>query len=110
MGKQQAALKDQGHTIPDITRKAFEMQLRKIATQGVVRLFNTVHDFQKETEDSMTSLQMSKVPVQKRVKRLEQASKDTFEQLWAREKKPKGKRSGGQRAPAPAAAGLNPLD
>merc|ERR1712183_372713 len=60
---QAKVLKDQGHTVPDITKKAFEMQLRKVATQGVVRLFNTVKEFQLRGEEEIhQQRQLNKVP------------------------------------------------
>lgn len=36
------------HVMPDVLQKSFEMDLRKIATKGVVRLFNSVQTAQAE--------------------------------------------------------------
>merc|ERR1712048_193142 len=63
---QRKGLKDQGHTKPEITEKTFEMQLRKIATRGVVRLFNAVQEFQRRGEENIDQKQISKVPVKSR--------------------------------------------
>merc|ERR1712136_536927 len=41
--------KDMGHEKVDITKKSFEVDLRKVATKGVVRLFNTVKEFHLTT-------------------------------------------------------------
>lgn len=78
------ALKDQGHTVPDITKKAFEAQLRKIATQGVVRLFNTLKDFQTDLQNNPNKLKASDVPVSLRSKKLASISKKNFDEKWAK--------------------------
>merc|ERR1712125_247818 len=79
---QRKELKDQGHTVPDITKKDFEMQLRKIATQGVVRLFNTVQEFQGRNEDEVQRRQVSKLPVKKKGDKMAQQAQESFEAIW----------------------------
>merc|ERR1712146_496049 len=46
LAQKEKRLQDQGHVQPHLSDKDFELQLRRIATKGVVRLFNTVKDFQ----------------------------------------------------------------
>merc|ERR1712217_347532 len=91
LSAQQKALKDRGHCIPDITQKSFETQLRKVATQGVVRLFNAVRDFQQRGGDEVDSKQVSKVPIKQRGKRLAEALKEKFDQILQQER-PKSRR------------------
>ncbi|KAI8987053.1 Rrp15p-domain-containing protein [Pilobolus umbonatus] len=43
-------LKDKGRVIPDFTTYDYEKKLRKVATRGVVKLFNAVRTQQKLTE------------------------------------------------------------
>merc|ERR1712151_437853 len=74
-------LKDQGHKKPEITEKTFEMQLRKIATQGVVRLFNAVQEFQRRGDENVDSKKLSKVPVRGRARKIQKESKDAFEEI-----------------------------
>ena len=38
------SLLDGGHTLPSFADKTFELELRRVATKGVVRLFNTIKD------------------------------------------------------------------
>ncbi|CAK0902373.1 unnamed protein product [Prorocentrum cordatum] len=88
---QRKALKDQGHTLPDITQKAFEMNLRKIATQGVVRLFNTVQQYHQRGDADISS-QASKVHIKQRGKKMADASREKFQRLWETQGQPKAKR------------------
>jgi len=84
LSMQKKAEKDKGHTLPDITKKGFEMQLRKIATTGVVRLFNTIKEFRMrigdEEEDQQRNLK--KVPIRQRSKRAADTAKETFDKAW----------------------------
>jgi len=91
------ALKDQGHEMPDIINKTFEMQLRKIATQGVVRLFNAVKDFQARSEENLDQREMGKTPVARREKKMEKAQEKKFGELWQK-RDPKAKRRRGNDA------------
>ncbi|CAO3617039.1 unnamed protein product [Cunninghamella blakesleeana] len=43
-------LKNQGRVIPDYTTFEYEKRLRKVATRGVVKLFNAIRTQQKVTE------------------------------------------------------------
>jgi len=104
LAQQRKALKDQGHELPDITKKAFEMNLRKIATQGVVRLFNTVQQFHSHGDADVSS-KVSKVPVKQRGKRMAEASQEKFQKLWDTQGQPKAKRKKTSAAAGAAAAG-----
>merc|ERR1719291_610982 len=88
---QRKALKDQGHTLPDITKKAFELSLRKTATQGVVRLFNTVQQYHQRGDADISSA-AAKVPIKQRGKRMAEASREKFQRLWDTQGQPKAKR------------------
>merc|ERR1711972_879507 len=109
LSAQQKALKDRGHCIPDITQKSFETQLRKVATQGVVRLFNAVKDFQQRGADEVDSKQVSKLPIKQRGKRLVEASKEKFDQILQQERRPKSRRTAKAGA-SPGAPGPNQID
>jgi hypothetical protein len=54
---------EKGHVIPDVTSKNYERGLAKIATRGVVRLFNTVRKQQRELSEVLED-----VPVGRRAK------------------------------------------
>eukprot|EP00441_Pelagodinium_beii_P012561 CAMPEP_0197682926 /NCGR_PEP_ID=MMETSP1338-20131121/97192_1 /TAXON_ID=43686 ORGANISM="Pelagodinium beii, Strain RCC1491" /NCGR_SAMPLE_ID=MMETSP1338 /ASSEMBLY_ACC=CAM_ASM_000754 /LENGTH=156 /DNA_ID=CAMNT_0043264443 /DNA_START=45 /DNA_END=512 /DNA_ORIENTATION=+ len=84
------AEKDKGHEKPDITKKNFELQLRKHATQGVVRLFNAVRDYQSHSvTDAAAKATISSVPIKKRAKVLADTKTEKFKQSL--EKATKGK-------------------
>mmetsp|Transcript_36680 Transcript_36680/g.67241 ORF Transcript_36680/g.67241 Transcript_36680/m.67241 type:complete len:205 (-) Transcript_36680:25-639(-) len=76
--------KEPGRTVPDITQKAFEAELRSLATKGVVRLFNTVQEFQSRANENETEekLQIKGTPLDKRGKRIAQRKQDKFQEIW----------------------------
>eukprot|EP00123_Amoebidium_parasiticum_P013242 comp21848_c0_seq1/m.31212 comp21848_c0_seq1/g.31212 ORF comp21848_c0_seq1/g.31212 comp21848_c0_seq1/m.31212 type:complete len:254 (-) comp21848_c0_seq1:160-921(-) len=47
---------DKGHVIPDVSTKNYERGLSKIATSGVVKLFNAVRKQQKQLEGELESV------------------------------------------------------
>lgn len=73
--------------------KAFEGELRKIATKGVVRLFNSLQEYQASRKED-GSADLSKVHIKKRGKKLEQASKDTFDNIWSQQRAGKKRKKG----------------
>ncbi|CAE7661804.1 EMB2654 [Symbiodinium sp. CCMP2592] len=82
--------KDRGHSLPDITQKNFEAQLRKFATQGVVRLFNAVRDYQAHaTDDKAEKYEVNKVPLHQRAKMIVERKKETFAKSLNKVKKPR---------------------
>ncbi|CAO3653526.1 unnamed protein product [Mucor hiemalis] len=50
MSAEKKALKEKGRIIPDFTTFEYEKRLRKVATRGVVKLFNAIRTQQKVTE------------------------------------------------------------
>ncbi|KAG2202812.1 hypothetical protein INT46_009972 [Mucor plumbeus] len=50
MSAEKKALKEKGRVIPDFTSFEYEKRLRKVATRGVVKLFNAIRTQQKVTE------------------------------------------------------------
>merc|ERR1719401_3030867 len=80
-------MKNHGHTLPDTMDKAFELQLRRVATKGVVRLFNTVKEFQMRGFNEDESLRQGKVPIKKRRDKMVESAKDKFEKLWSSREK-----------------------
>jgi len=85
----------------------FEMQMRKVATSGVVRLFNTVQEFHKNGDIEIGS-KLTKVPIKQRGKRMAEASREKFQQIWEDQGQPKGKRrkAKGSAGAAPLIGGL----
>ena len=76
--------------MPDITQKNFEAQLRKFATQGVVRLFNAVRDYQAHaTDDKAEKYEVNKVPLHQRAKMIVERKKETFAKSLNKVKKPR---------------------
>ena len=72
--------KDKGHAAVDILEKNFEMQLRKYATQGVVRLFNAVKDYQAHAgDDKAEKYTLNKMPLRQRAKLMAESKKEKFE-------------------------------
>eukprot|EP00930_Biecheleria_cincta_P075832 TRINITY_DN63034_c0_g1_i1.p1 TRINITY_DN63034_c0_g1~~TRINITY_DN63034_c0_g1_i1.p1 ORF type:complete len:216 (-),score=69.59 TRINITY_DN63034_c0_g1_i1:65-712(-) len=109
------AEKDKGHVLPDITQKNFEMHLRKMATQGVVRLFNAVRDYQAHSaDDAAEKFELQKLPLNKRGKVIAESKKAKFEQSLNKAKQGrerKAKRQGKSAAgSAGAADGHDALD
>merc|ERR1719401_1572933 len=82
-------MKNHGHTLPDTMDKAFELQLRRVATKGVVRLFNTVKEFQMRgfNDEEAFRHKGGKVPIKKRRDKMAEAAKDQFEKLWSSREK-----------------------
>merc|ERR1712129_263580 len=79
MGKK--ASRDKGYTIPDVTKKAFELSLRRVATQGIVRLFNAVKDYQQRNEETDTAQLAKSASMRKRAQIMADVSKEKFEKL-----------------------------
>lgn len=50
LSAQKKAEKERGRVIPDYTTFDYEKKLRKVATRGVVKLFNAIRTQQKMTE------------------------------------------------------------
>ncbi|KAI9312888.1 Rrp15p-domain-containing protein [Dichotomocladium elegans] len=50
LAAEKKALKEKGRVIPDYTTFEYEKRLRKVATRGVVRLFNAIRIQQRTTE------------------------------------------------------------
>lgn len=72
--------KDKGHAAVDILEKNFEMQLRKYATQGVVRLFNAVKDYQAHAgDDTIEKYELNKMPLRQRAKLMAESKKEKFQ-------------------------------
>ncbi|CDS08141.1 hypothetical protein LRAMOSA02089 [Lichtheimia ramosa] len=57
LAAEKKALKEKGHVIPDYTTFEYEKRLRKVATRGVVKLFNAVRIQQKTTEHAVAEVQ-----------------------------------------------------
>ncbi|KAJ8658868.1 hypothetical protein O0I10_005250 [Lichtheimia ornata] len=57
LAAEKKALKEKGHVIPDYTTFEYEKRLRKVATRGVVKLFNAVRIQQKTTEHAVSEVQ-----------------------------------------------------
>lgn len=55
MSAEKKALKEKGRVIPDFTTFEYEKRLRKVATRGVVKLFNAIRTQQKVTEVAVQS-------------------------------------------------------
>lgn len=55
MSAEKKALKEKGRIIPDFTTFEYEKALRKVATRGVVKLFNAIRTQQKVTEVAVQS-------------------------------------------------------
>jgi len=80
--------KDKGHSLPDIMQKNFEAQLRKYATQGVVRLFNAVRDYQAHAgDDAAQQYEVKKLPLHKRAKMIVESKKESFTKAFSKVKK-----------------------
>ncbi|CAK8998260.1 Pentatricopeptide repeat-containing protein MRL1 [Durusdinium trenchii] len=72
--------KDKGHEAVNILEKNFEMQLRKYATQGVVRLFNAVKEYQAHAgDDKAEKYKFNKMPLRQRAKLMAESKKEKFE-------------------------------
>eukprot|EP00490_Sorites_sp_Unknown_P014507 CAMPEP_0114650502 /NCGR_PEP_ID=MMETSP0191-20121206/7712_1 /TAXON_ID=126664 /ORGANISM="Sorites sp." /LENGTH=204 /DNA_ID=CAMNT_0001864389 /DNA_START=26 /DNA_END=637 /DNA_ORIENTATION=+ len=106
--------KDKGHAAVDILEKNFEMQLRKYATQGVVRLFNAVKDYQAHAgDDKAQQYELNKMPLRQRAKLMAESKKEKFEKSLKKaktKKDPKSKVRRKTKSAAPAAPEHNMLD
>eukprot|EP00435_Cladocopium_sp_Y103_P063293 s524_g24.t2 len=105
--------KDKGHAAVDILEKNFEMQLRKYATQGVVRLFNAVKDYQAHADDKAEKYELNKMPLRQRAKLMAESKKEKFEKSLKKakaKKDPKSKVRRKEKSAAPAAPQHNMLD
>mmetsp|Transcript_17939 Transcript_17939/g.28256 ORF Transcript_17939/g.28256 Transcript_17939/m.28256 type:complete len:223 (-) Transcript_17939:45-713(-) len=99
LADKERSLRDQGHALPSASSKDVELELRRIATKGVVRLFNTVKEFQTRGQDNDASKrEVGKVHIQKRKQKVAQAAQEKFSELWKSrdqgERKAKRRRSG----------------
>ncbi|KAG1260871.1 hypothetical protein G6F68_007108 [Rhizopus microsporus] len=56
LSAQKKAAKEKGRVIPDYTSFEYEKRLRKVATRGVVKLFNAIRTQQKVTEVAVQSV------------------------------------------------------
>ncbi|CAJ1418852.1 unnamed protein product [Effrenium voratum] len=85
--------KDKGHALPDVLMKNLEVHLRKYATQGVVRLFNAVKDYQAHTEDKdkVEKYEFNKMPLKQRGKLLAKSKQEKFEKSLKKAKAAKSK-------------------
>ncbi|KAI9480417.1 MAG: ribosomal RNA-processing protein [Benjaminiella poitrasii] len=60
LSAQKKALQEKGRVIPDYTTFEYEKRLRKVATRGVVKLFNAIRTQQKMTEIAVESAASSR--------------------------------------------------
>merc|ERR1719491_1321499 len=81
LSQKEKALQDQGHVQPHLSDKEYELNLRRLATKGVVRLFNTVKDFQLRGQDE--DAPRYKMPANRRADKMAEAAKDTFDKMWS---------------------------
>eukprot|EP00438_Fugacium_kawagutii_P029010 Skav204724 [mRNA] locus=scaffold1549:180140:180904:+ [translate_table: standard] len=107
--------KDKGHAEVNILEKNFEMQLRKYATQGVVRLFNAVKDYQAHAgDDKAEKYELNKLPLRQRAKLMAENKRERFEKSLKKaktKKDPKSKvRRRESKSMAPSAPEQNMLD
>lgn len=65
------------HRKPDITKKLHENALKKIATKGVVRLFNAVKDFQSKEHRASAEAKIEKAKKLKKNIRADMQRTDT---------------------------------
>ncbi|KAI8379836.1 Rrp15p-domain-containing protein [Choanephora cucurbitarum] len=80
LSAQKKALKEKGRVIPDYTTFDYEKGLRKVATRGVVKLFNAIRTQQKVTEvavDRAASTRKTRVAIEK-AKDVSTMSKSSF--------------------------------
>eukprot|EP00742_Colponemidia_sp_Colp-10_P006633 GILJ01007111.1.p1 GENE.GILJ01007111.1~~GILJ01007111.1.p1 ORF type:complete len:307 (+),score=100.40 GILJ01007111.1:43-921(+) len=78
LAREKKRLKNKDHVLPDILNKDFERQLLKLATKGVVKLFNAVSQHQK-SQDSVSSTKVEDKKL--KVDKVDQLSKANFLQL-----------------------------
>ncbi|CAK9046524.1 unnamed protein product [Durusdinium trenchii] len=89
--------KDKGHEAVNILEKNFEMQLRKYATQGVVRLFNAVKEYQAHAgDDKAEKYKFNKMPLRQRAKLMAESKKEKFENALKKTTTKKDKKLKGQ--------------
>ena len=80
LSAQKKALKEKGRVIPDYTTFDYEKGLRKVATRGVVKLFNAIRTQQKVTEvavEKAASTRKTRVAIEK-AKDVSTMSKSSF--------------------------------
>jgi len=79
------AEKNKGHTKVDNGKSPFDLNLRRIATQGVVSLFNAVREFQSrgldDEDEKNLKKETKKLHIKQRSKHIADASKEKFEKL-----------------------------
>lgn len=61
----------------------FDETLRKVATRGVVRFFNALQEH-RDNDGEERDINISKVPLRKRSKKLDKVSKEAFMKIWER--------------------------
>ncbi|KAI8060542.1 Rrp15p-domain-containing protein [Gongronella butleri] len=73
-------LKDQGRVIPNFTTFEYEKRLRKVATRGVVKLFNAIRMQQKLTETAVdeATVQSGTMIAKEKAKNVSTMSKANF--------------------------------
>lgn len=74
MSAEKKALKEKGRVIPDFTTFEYEKRLRKVATRGVVKLFNAIRTQQKVTEVAVQNA----AETRKTLSAIEKAKNGTF--------------------------------
>ncbi|KAL0084067.1 Rrp15p-domain-containing protein [Phycomyces blakesleeanus] len=68
LSAEKRALKAQGRVVPDFTNMEYEKALRKVATRGVVKLFNAINTQQKVTDVAVSKaseVRKAKVAIEK---------------------------------------------
>lgn len=61
----------------------FDATLRKVATRGVVRFFNALQEH-KDNDGDERDINISKVPLRSRAKKLAKVSEEAFMKIWER--------------------------
>ncbi|KAI7904947.1 Rrp15p-domain-containing protein [Cokeromyces recurvatus] len=80
LSAQKKALKEKGRVIPDYTTFEYEKRLRKVATRGVVKLFNAIRTQQKMTEVAVENAATTRKTLAsiEKAKNVSTMSKSTF--------------------------------
>ncbi|KAI8984700.1 Rrp15p-domain-containing protein [Mycotypha africana] len=89
LAAQKKAAKEKGRVIPDFTTFDYEKKLRKVATRGVVKLFNAIRTQQKMTEVAVNNAASTKKTLNaiERAKDVSTMSKSSFLDLLKSGKK-----------------------
>jgi len=110
LAQQSRVQKDKGYVAPDITKKGFEMQLRKVATEGVVRLFNAVKDFHRRGMNDMEKVELTKLPTKLRAKRQAEKAEGEFKSILEQGPKAKSRRTATKQTAGRTGADPNAMD